>query len=172
MLLFIGCGNRLRRDDGAGLVLVRRVSRRLRGAGLRTILCHQLTPELAPTLADADVAGVFFADAADPATAGDGPLLRPIAKPAAHPPLGHHLTPVSLLALSEELYGTRPPAWLASIPAADFTFGHRLSPTARRGIIAAEGEILKLLERKWPLMSASLRRSLFPVLTAPTPSRR
>ena len=61
MRLVIGYGNELRRDDGLGPQAARAVA----GWGMPGVLalsCHQLTPELAEIVADAEEA--LFIDAA------------------------------------------------------------------------------------------------------------
>ncbi len=133
MILLIGCGNSLRRDDGAGPLLVRRIGRRCRRPDLAVLTCQQLTPELAPRLADPAIAAALFADAAFIHEAiPAAPLLRPLAAAPAPSPFGHLLPPAALLALTERLYGRLPPAWLVTVPAADFGFGRGLSPGARQ----------------------------------------
>jgi len=64
MILIMACGNSLRRDDGAGLVLAEKLeqlclARRLKA---QRIAVQQLTPELAELIAGAEVSGVMFAD--------------------------------------------------------------------------------------------------------------
>ncbi len=65
LLLIIGYGNSLRRDDGAGLVLAQRLAEQWKkdGHAVRLLLTHQLMPEMALDLAESDVAGVLFVDA-------------------------------------------------------------------------------------------------------------
>jgi hydrogenase maturation protease len=141
MILLIAYGNVLRRDDAAGIVLARRVGRQCRRADLEIIECQQLTPELAPRLADPAVTAVIFTDAA---TDPSAPLLRHLAETADLPPFGHHLGPASLLDLATRLYGRRPPAWLATVPAEDFRFGIGLARRTRQELRRAEREILAM----------------------------
>lgn len=147
MILLIGCGNSLRRDDGAGPLLARRLGGRCRRRDLELIACHQLTPELAPLLADPRIKAAIFADAALPGRGAEttGPLLRPIAEEPVPTLLGHRLSPASLLALAARLYGRRPPAWLVTIPGEDFGFGNGLSDAAEGMLIRAEEEVRRLL---------------------------
>jgi hydrogenase maturation protease len=138
--LVIGYGNELRGDDASGPCVARRVAdwRRPDVGGLAV---HQLTPELAPALAGAEL--VVFVDACVEEAGREVCLRRLKAGPAAV--MGHTSDPPWLLALAETLYGGRPEAWLATIPAADFSLGARLSPTARAGVAVALRQIYRLV---------------------------
>jgi hydrogenase maturation protease len=137
-LAVIGFGNELRRDDGAGPAVAREVAGWNR-PGVRAVAVHQLVPELAELIADADA--VVFADA----VGGPGGLAE-IAPQADTAGLGHSLGPQALLAMAEALYGRRPRAWLAAVPGTDFGFGTELSAAARDGSRRAVGQIAALLE--------------------------
>jgi hydrogenase maturation protease len=129
MILVIGYGNELRRDDGVGP----RVARAVAAWDLPGVLAlarHQLTPELAEAVAGADA--VFFVDAA--ADLEPGVRVRPVCSGGSRSVLGHVSSPAELLDLAAALHGHRPPAWLVSIPAADLGFGEELSPAATHGM--------------------------------------
>jgi hydrogenase maturation protease len=152
VILLVACGNLLRRDDGAGLVLADRLAGRCRFAHLEIHLCHQLTVDLASRLAAPDVAAVLFADAADGEEEGRfaPPLLRRLTGKGGTHPLGHHLTPEGLLALCASLYGRSPAAWQVVIPGVDFGFGEGLSPVAEASLAGAEAEIRAFLAGAGP----------------------
>src|SRR5262249_20301058 len=57
---------------------------------------------------------------------------------------GHTCDPQWLLALTEDLYGARPEAWLMEVPAACLGFGMSLSPVAQQGLQAALQHICDL----------------------------
>jgi hydrogenase maturation protease len=127
MLLVIGYGNELRRDDGIGP----RVARAVAEWGLldvSTHAVHQLTPELADDIARAKE--VVFVDA----TAEDGTgnmFVQPV-QAALSGSLEYHVSnPPALLALVEALFGRRPVAWLLTVPAYDLGFGDELTPEAQ-----------------------------------------
>lgn len=160
-ILLIGIGNRLRGDDGAGYRLAETLlaSPGCTAMPLQVLAVHQLTPELAASIATADA--VLFADAwlqrtpDPPETGGDrgGPVLEPIPAPAdadcsfhAEAPSrwSHQLSPAQLLTLSQVLYGHRPPAWQLLLPAWQLNHGDALSPIGMRAVAAA----LQLL-RHW-----------------------
>ncbi len=138
--LVIGYGNELRGDDAVGPQSARRVAAWGRPE-IDGIAVHQLTPELAPALREAEV--VVFVDACADSEERDVILRRLEAGPGAG--TGHTTDPRWLLALTEAAYGRRPEAWLVTIPAADFGLGGRLSGTAQAGISVALRQINRLV---------------------------
>lgn len=129
-LLFIAYGNTLRRDDGAGLALAEKILPMLcdQGFQIELLAVQQLTPELALDIADPQLNGVYFFDtAAEPHTLGI--QVQQVEANASAPVLGHHLMPSGLLLYAKQLFGVCPPAWLVTIPGADFELGEGFSPT-------------------------------------------
>lgn len=135
MLLIIACGNSLRSDDGAGLVLAERLEQACNALNLtvKLISVHQLTPELAADIATEAVRAVVFVDA-QPAQSGDSPSLFPLSPQTASPSVGHHLTPATLLLYADQLYQHCPPAWQITVPAVLFDHGESLSQTAQESL--------------------------------------
>lgn len=135
MVLIVGIGNTLRRDDGAGCLFAQVLAGEFARAGIAVTLelRHQLTPELALDLAELQPAALVFVDAS---IAVAHPTLTAL---AAEPgdAVGHSLTPTALLALARQLYGIATPAWLVQTPAVDFDHGEGLSAAAQRGVDAA-----------------------------------
>jgi hydrogenase maturation protease len=148
--VIIGYGNPLRGDDRAGFS----VADRLRESGdlpahVTAIAVHQLVPELAEVLAQAEQ--VIFVDAELAAASAAKPspeapptdraltvrfLTTPPAPPTSFDP--HRSSPEGLLQLAAHLYDRVPSAaWLLGIPAVDFGFGDPLSPIAEAGIAQA-----------------------------------
>jgi hydrogenase maturation protease len=142
-LLVIGYGSELHGDDAVG----RRVADAVAGWGrpdMRALSVHQLTPELAEPLSEADA--VVFVDACADGDA-DAIRLRLLeATPAAAS--GHISDPGWLLTLTEALYGRRPAAWLLTVPARDFALGDGLSAAARHGASVALREIDRLVRAR------------------------
>ncbi len=132
-LLVIGYGNTLRSDDGAG-VRVAEAAAAWDLPGLTALAVHQLTPEMAATLAGADV--VIFVDARL-AEVGDGITVTAVRPESPVRTSGHIGDPRSLLALAEWLDGRFPEAWLIAVPAVELSVGETLSETAVRGVEAA-----------------------------------
>jgi hydrogenase maturation protease len=128
--LVIGYGSPLRRDDAAGPRLAERVAAWGR-TGVRALAVHQLTPELADLMSQAE--RVIFADAT--AEASGGPVRVRILKPATREiASGHCSDPAWLLGLCQALYGRCPEAWLVTIPTADLWLGEGLSAVAGAGV--------------------------------------
>ena len=148
-LLVIGYGNTLRADDGAGPRVAARVSAWCL-PGLTAIGVHQLTPELAEPLADAELAIFVDARLAD---AGAGVEIVPLEPSRSGGMNGHTSDPRSLLALAQAISGRHPRAWLVTLPAADLAMGERLSPGAERGVEDALAGIAALIERERRLRS-------------------
>jgi hydrogenase maturation protease len=138
LLLVIGYGNTLRRDDGAGRALAERIAAHWQGQGVSvcTQLMTQLTPELALDIAAADVAAVVFVDAAVAANSG-GIQIRRLNGANASPSLGHHLGPALLLNYAALFHKKETPAWLVTVGGNDFGMGEGFSPVVQRLLTAA-----------------------------------
>ncbi len=141
-LLVIGYGNELRGDDGVGPKVAAAVAA-WKQAGVRALICHQLTPELAHDIAAARA--VIFVDAALPAVAPTVQV-RAIAPADAAQLRAHTSDPPALLALAQTTFGRTPPAWTITVPAVNFDFGERLSPLAEQGMAAALEHIRSLCQ--------------------------
>lgn len=144
--LIIGCGNSLRGDDAAGLVVVKRLEKILiaESNNLVTVLqCQQLLPELAELMSKADQ--VIIVDAAIGENPGEvhSELLLPIE--LGSPDFTHHVTPAVLLAYVQALYGRSPPTTILSITAKLFDLGENLSEEVRGGVETAVALIQTLI---------------------------
>lgn len=170
-LLVIGCGNSLRRDDGAGPRVVEMLAA-LDLPGVQTIVCQQLTPELADAVARSGA--VVFVDAAvglhdevewRPLQGEDIPRasrLNPhgygvqalaCSGPANTKNGGQHAregtevagihaaTPRGILSLAWQVFGRQPQAWVVAVPAEDLGLGEGLSPRALAGVKTASAQI-------------------------------
>jgi len=133
-LLVIGYGNELRRDDGVGPRAARAVAA-WQLPGVEGVAAHQLTPELAERIGEAE--RVVFVDAGQ----GDIVLVRPVGPGRTAQALGHTGDPRELLALAEALYGYHPEAWLITLPAPELGFGEGLSAAAEHGLAEALREV-------------------------------
>ena len=110
--LVIGYGNTLRRDDGVGPFVAGLLKP---SPGLHVITRHQLTPELAEPVSQADL--VIFVDARADRTAGEIVMER---VPPRDSTLIHQLGPGALLQWSLKLYGRTPEAILIGIGGESF----------------------------------------------------
>ena len=127
-LLVIGYGNVLFGDDGIGPHIAEQVAA-WQQPGVHGLAVPLLTPELSPLLTAAELA--VFVDATLAPT--DRPQLVPLHPAVSSAGLGHAATPAGLLALAVAIFGRSPPAWILSVPAADFSLGQNFSNVAQRG---------------------------------------
>lgn len=136
MVLVIGIGNTLRRDDGAGWLFAQALADELRSAGVEVdlLLQHQLTPELAEFAAERAPQMLVFVDAS---TAVDDVTLTPLEADRVAAPVSHHLSPAAILAIAQRLYGMNGRGRLVQIAARDLGHGEGLSATAARGLASA-----------------------------------
>lgn len=142
--LVLGYGNTLRRDDGAGPEVARRVAA-LGMPGVDVIEAHQLLPEHAETLSRVERA-VFVDASVEEGIAGVE--VRPIAA-ADEPALAPHASdPPALLGLARLLFERAPEAWLVTIPGFDLGIGEGLSPAAQRACAEAVERIRELLSEQ------------------------
>jgi hydrogenase maturation protease len=147
VVLLVGYGNLLRSDDGVGPAIVSRLATIFAGNPLCACLtAHQLTPELAERVADAD--RVIFVDASVEYGAGIVRIRRLAPESAATSPLGHAASPDAILALAQALYLRAPRAWSVAVGVANLAVGDRLSPAVAR----AANRLCRRLEfriRRW-----------------------
>jgi hydrogenase maturation protease len=113
-ILLYGYGNPGRQDDGLGVALVEQLEAWAAAERISGIVCdsnYQLNAEDALAVADSRL--VVFIDAtregAEPFT------FRRLAPRATIAFSTHAMAPESVLALSAELYGKSPPAWMLAI---------------------------------------------------------
>ncbi|MBO3462987.1 hydrogenase maturation protease [Aetokthonos hydrillicola] len=138
-VIVIGYGNDLRSDDAIG----QRVANTLALPNVKSLAVHQLTPELAQTLASADLA--IFIDAC--IIAYDSEVkVRSLAPASSTVRTGHTGDPSSLLALTKAIYGHCPQAWWITVPGVNFEVGDRLSPIAETGVAIALEKIAQIVD--------------------------
>lgn len=141
-ILVIGYGNDLRSDDAVG----QRVAQTIAAwnlSNVRSLCVHQLTPELAAFLANAELA--IFIDACT--SVCEDVQVSAIAPTYSTAIAGHTSEARSLLALTQVLYDRVPPAWWVRIPGANFELGDRISPAAETGIAIALEQIKQIIDK-------------------------
>lgn len=138
MVLILGYGNSLRRDDGAGLLLAEKLDRLWRNAGAQVecLLVHQLTPDLAEVISRDIVTIVVFVDTRVASDPGDDLQvhLQRLEPTKMSQSLGHQSDPGSLLQIARDLFGRFPVAWLLTVPGIDFGVGEGLSRTPQEAL--------------------------------------
>ena len=132
-LLVVGYGNELRGDDGAGPGVARVVAGWLK-PGVVALALHQLVPELADRLAEAEE--VIFVDASVAVNEVTWEEVVPGGSAS-----GHTIDPGGLLAVTQLVYGRSPTAWLLLIPATTFDHGEQISPDTKSAMEEALARI-------------------------------
>ena len=135
-ILVYGYGNPGRQDDGLGPALVEQLEAWAQAekiAGVAFDSNYQLNAEDA--LAVAESGQVVFVDAAQE---GPAPFeFRPLAPQKEISFSTHAMSAESVLALADELYGARPPAWLLAIRGEAWEPNAALSAAALAHLAAA-----------------------------------
>lgn len=162
MILVIGVGNSLRRDDGVGLAGAEVVAAELAAQGVahRLILCQQLSPELAVDLSEPEIDDVLLVDAS---VAADGIIFGPLDAGADHASAGadehgdnaveseralansHNVAPAALLAYTSLLRDNPPRAWVIQLPVFDLDHGEGFSEPARAALDSLASRCAELI---------------------------
>jgi hydrogenase maturation protease len=142
-VMVIGYGNDLRSDDGIGQRIANEIAS-WHLPSVESVAVHQLTPDLADSLASTDLA--IFVDACLPVENFDVQV-QSLAPACDIDTNVHTGNPRSLLALTEAIYGNCPQAWWVTIPGINFEVGDRLSRTAESGGAIALVKIVQILDK-------------------------
>jgi hydrogenase maturation protease len=126
--LVIGYGNPLRGDDQVGWQVADRVSQAIEEKSARVLTLHQLTPELAEPISEAEL--VIFVDASldgQPGTWRCEAVARDTMTSTA---FAHHCTPGALLGYAETIFNARPRSLLITVVAESFDCNDQLTRSA------------------------------------------
>ena len=150
-ILIVGYGNPLRSDDGLGWRAAEELSQRLSPPEIEVevIVRHQLTPELADNVRNADA--VFFIDAADTGQPGEltSQLLTSQPLPSQAQTIhSHQCSPAGVLALAQQLYGATPRAFVVTLCGECFDHGAALSATVEAGLPKLTALVEKLARQE------------------------
>jgi hydrogenase maturation protease len=140
--LIIGYGNALRGDDGAGCTAAELLRERCQGPNVEVLTLQQLTPELMEPISRARQ--VMFIDASVAGKA-EGFHCIPLRPAPACSRFTHIVTPETLLAGAQSLYGRTPEATLYTIPGLSFGIGQELTPSVRRAVEALVEQLAGVL---------------------------
>lgn len=143
MLLLIGYGNPLRRDDGLGPLVARRVA--AARSDVTVISAHQLLPEHAEPISRAR--RVVFVDATAATAPGAISTLPLAPDPAADLGRLHDFSPQSLLAYAALLYDGTPTATVVTVGGYDFGGGEGLSAALSARLAEVETVVLAALDQ-------------------------
>ncbi|MGC1870637.1 MAG: hydrogenase maturation protease [Acidobacteriaceae bacterium] len=139
--LLLACGNPLRGDDGFGGWVASMAQQLFGSSQLEVVASRQFTPEMAEPISTADT--VIFVDCSATSEPGQISLqaVEATNKPARL--MTHHMSPESLLWMSQELYGRTPRvAHLITVGGASFKMEERLSDAVR----GAAPAVLRMVE--------------------------
>ena len=149
-ILVFGYGNPGRQDDGAGLVFVQELAAWGRSSERPWLTFdnnYQLNIEDSLAAAQHDV--VVFADASRDQP--EGFRFRALHPAASVSFSTHAMSPESVIALSQQLYGAHPAAYLLTCRGYEWEPNGFLTPEARRNIEAAKAFITRFLDGLTPL---------------------
>lgn len=130
--LIIGYGNPLRGDDGVGWEVASRLAAAIPSDAAHILTVHQLTPELAEPVSEADL--VIFIDASDVGEPGTWRCDQAKPRCASGNSLGHHFDVAGLLAYSEAVFKASPWALIVSIAVESFDFQDHLAPSVEAAL--------------------------------------
>ena len=130
-VLIIGYGNTLRGDDGIGCLAAEALAASAARDGVDVMRLHQLAPELVEAVSR--VEAVLFIDARSGGRAGEV-RCEEIGAVAGDSGFTHQLTPSTLLALTQQLYGRAPAGYEVSVSGRSFELSEELSPEVSKAM--------------------------------------
>ena len=129
--LILGYGNPLRSDDGFGWRAATALEQELSGRDIKVITAHQLTPELAESVANSS--RILFLDASRVGRPGEIRMERVRRDPNFRPgAISHQLSPSALLALAYYYRGSESDATLLTVTGESFELGESFSPALQK----------------------------------------
>lgn len=135
-VLVIGYGNPLRGDDALGWEIAKRLRATIQDEAIEILVVHQLTPELSELISKVEL--VVFIDASQHGQPGSWKCETVEPSPTPAPALGHHLTPINLLAYTQAVFKASPTALLLSVAGVSFDCRQELSPCLAAALPAIE----------------------------------
>lgn len=157
--LLLACGNPLRGDDGLGGWMATKVAGQFARSQVEVLSSRQFTPEMAEPISTADT--VIFLDCSATSEPGDISLqlVEATTKPARL--MTHHMSPASLLWMSQELYGRVPRvAYLITVGGESFKMEERLSDAVRNAAPAVLAMVEQMVQaakgQRWNLPGSEL----------------
>ena len=143
-ILIIGYGNPLRGDDGFGVYVAARLLQEDLGENVTVMERHQLGPEMAEDLSEADF--VIFLDIHLSDAVGEQ-ICKKIEAEADIPlTFSHHMKPGTLLACTQAIYGNLPEGVLISVGSNLFDHGAHLSPKVE-ALVEPAADLARVLVR-------------------------
>lgn len=147
--LVIGYGNPLRGDDAFGWHVAQRLLQLAPHESIRVLTEHQLTPELAEPVRNAEL--VIFIDASHEGKPGTWRCEEIATEAGRANSLAHYFTPAILLAYAQTVYNVSPQALIVTLGAESFDYCETLTPRAE----AALPEVLQYVLERIPNYSSA-----------------
>jgi hydrogenase maturation protease len=147
-VLIIAYGNPMRSDDGVAWRAAAALQGKFSAAEVEIVSIHQLTPELAETIHRCEA--VIFVDAVRDGPPGEIRSAQ-INLPETQPRFSHQLSPESVVALAQQLFGAKPNAFSVTLTGACFDHGESLSSTVEAALPALVARIETLIQQFLPL---------------------
>ena len=135
-VLIIGYGNPLRGDDALGCEIAGRLASAIHDEAVEILSVNQLTPELSELISGVEL--VVFIDASLVGQPGSWKCQTVDANEKSSHTLGHHLTPMSLLAYAQAIFKASPRALLVSVAGDSFDCRQELTPSVAAALPAVE----------------------------------
>jgi hydrogenase maturation protease len=146
-VLVIGYGNPLRGDDALGCEIAGRLASTIHDETVEVLSVNQLTPELSEFISEVEL--VVFIDASHVGQPGSWKCQTVDANEKSSHTLGHHLTPMSLLAYAQAIFKASPRALLVSVAGDSFECRQELTPSVAAALPAVEQFVREQI--KWGL---------------------
>jgi hydrogenase maturation protease len=158
-VLIIGYGNPLRGDDALGWEIAGRLVTSIQGEPVEVLALNQLTPELSELISEAEL--VIFIDASHIGNPGSWTCETVEPNATSSQTLGHHLTPMGLLAYAQTIFKANPRALLVSVAGESFDCRQELTPAVTAALPAVEQfvreEIASLTQNPQPILCMSIQ---------------
>ena len=135
-VLIVGYGNPLRGDDALGWEIAGRLVTSIQGEPVEVLALNQLTPELSELISEVEL--VIFIDASHIGNPGSWTCESVEPNATSSQTLGHHLTPMSLLAYAQTIFKASPRALLVSVAGESFDCRQELTPAVAAALPAVE----------------------------------
>jgi len=147
-VVIVGCGNPFCSDDAVGIRAAQQLLETPLPPGTEVFCRHQLTPDLADAIQNAEV--VVFVDAARGGTPGEV-RCAPVHSTKLAAPFTHELTPASLMSLVAALDGISPPAFEVSLSGECFRLGDELSTVVAQALPSLIELVVSILDEPFTL---------------------
>ncbi|MBV8418011.1 MAG: hydrogenase maturation protease [Verrucomicrobia bacterium] len=144
-VLIIGYGNPLRGDDSLGWEIARRLATSIQDKPVEVLALNQLTPELSEPISEVEL--VIFIDASHAGKPGSWTCETVEPNATSSHTLGHHLTPMSLLAYAQIIFKANPRALLLSVAGESFDYRQELTPSVATALPAVEQFVRETVTR-------------------------